>query len=244
MIHKRTTTLLAALVAVLAVGVGMLAAGAATGADAMQFGKQRERLKPDCTNDPKLGSCTAIGSVTGFINKLGKTKKPFVAPSNGKIVAWGLELRDRPSNKVPPGEETSNLQFFRDTFGNDEYGDDPVARISILKRVEGTRFKLKRNSPDVAIPGSFYNQDTTITLAKPLRIQKGEVVALSSMTWLPNIKESNGGNTNWRAKGNASKCQESATLETTPHRGLKTTRGYKCSFDDRLFYSAYFVPKG
>lgn len=243
--HRAAKIGIASAVALIAVAAGMFSAGA-FGASAKELGRMNQSLQPDCGGKPD-SRCVAIGSTTGFSTKLGRTKQPFIAPANGRIVAWGIELGHRPSDRLPPDADEdakSNLEFFQDLFGNDRYGKNPVAQIAILKRLRGVRFRLKSKSPAVNLGSSFYNRDSVITLEDPLAIRKGEVVALSSLTWLPNIKEAaRSGRTEWRAFGPKRECQRSGTLETSAHKKLGTTRGYKCTFDDRLFYSAYFVKK-
>jgi len=237
---------LAFVVAALAVAVGSLSASAVERAqNAKVFGGGDSELKPDCGPKPD-DFCTAIGSVTTFTNQLGDKEDPFVAPSDGKIVAWAIELGHKPSDRVPEGENgKSNLDFFQDLFGSDKFGDGPVARLAILKRQTGVNFKLVDQSPVVKLTGPFYNTDTVITLDRPLPIREGEVVGLTSLTWIPMIrqKERGGGKAGWRASmPRDGGCTESAQIEARPHKRVGTVREYGCKFDARLFYKAYFVP--
>ena len=236
---------LAATVAALVVGAGLVA-GAATGARLVIMGKTSTNPKPSC--DPKPSdSCFAIGSVTGFATKLGDKKRPFVARERGKIVAWSVHLGSKPSNRVPDGSPdgtVSNLQFFQDLFGNENHGKNPVAGIAILNPTgERKKYKLRSKSPPVRLARKF-NEDTIFTLDKPLLIGEGQVVALTSYTWLPNIIPQPAGSTRyaWRASRNAGECGASDARDTKPHANIDTIRQYGCKFNDRFFYRAYFVP--
>ena len=186
-----------------------------------------------------------MATLTGFITHLGDKEDPFVAPSDGKIVAWAVELGHKPSDKVEEGEEgKSNLEFFQDTFGNERFGKGPVGRIAILKRQGGVEFKLRSQSPAVKLTGPFYNQDTVITLDKPLPIREGEIVGLTSHTWIPTLrsKARGGGNAGWRASLNRGNCDEAGILDGKEQKREGSVRQYGCPFTDRLFYKAYFVP--
>lgn len=237
---------LAATVTALVVGAGLIA-GAATGARLVVLGKANTNPKPACDPNPN-DSCFAVGSVTGFVSKLGDQNRPFAAPKRGKIVAWSVSLGSKPSNRVPDGSgegAVSNLQFFQDLFGNERYGKNPVASIAILKPTgENQGYKLRSKSPAVRLARTF-NEETIFTLDKPLLIGEGQTVALSVHTWLPNIIPQSGGSTRyaWRASRKSSECGSGDARDTKPHAKLGSTRRYGCLFNDRFFYKAYFVPK-
>lgn len=230
----------------LAVLAGLFSAGA-FGADSKILGRGDDQLKPDCGPKPE-SDCFAIGTVTGFITKLGETEDPFVAPSDGKIVAWAIELGHKPSDKVPedaPEGTKSNLDFFQDLFGSERFGEGPAARLAILRRDGGSvRFKLRSQSPAVKLSGPFYNEDTVITLEDPLPIREGEVVGLTSLTWLPTLREkaAGGGPAGWRASRLRDECGPDDARTTRAHKKEGSIREYGCKFNDRLFYKAYFVP--
>jgi len=234
----------------LVVAIGAFSAGAQErggGDDAQVFGGGDSELKPFCEKSRERGTCQAIASLTTFITRLGDKKRPFVAPSDGKIVAWSIELGHKPSNRPPEGspDADSNLKIFQDLFGNERYGKGPAARLAILKRQGGgVQFKLADQSPAVKLSGPFYANDTIITLERPLPIQEGEIVGLSSLTWIPTLRprDEGGGQASWRASLNKDECNSDGILNGKPQKRVGSTREYGCQFDDRLFYKAYFVP--
>ena len=152
-VNRSAISIISALVAtalVVAAGAAIRRRGGGGGGGTKVFGKGDSRLKPFCGRAANE-HCLAVGSLTTFINKLGEKKHPFVAPRDGRIVAWSIELGHKPSHKSPKGnpEGKTNLEFFQDLFGNERYGKGPVARLAILKRQgSGVEFKLVDQSPD------------------------------------------------------------------------------------------------
>jgi hypothetical protein len=229
----------------LALAAVVIAAGIASAAGSKVFGAGDADLKPLCEKT-REGTCFVVGSLTTFINRLGDKKHPFTAPSDGRIVAWSIELGHKPSGRPPKDDPDakSNLEFFQDLFGNERYGKGPVARLAILKRQQGVQFKLVDQSPAVKLSGPFYHADTVITLERPIPIRKGEVVGLSSLTWVPMLKphRRGDGKNSWRASLAKGECNEAGIINGKPQKKVGTVRDYACEFDDRLFYKAYFVP--
>jgi len=224
----------------------VVAAGIAVAAqDTKIFGSGGPNIKPFCEKSRAYGTCQVVGSLTTFINRFDGKKHPFVAPSDGRIVAWAVRLGHKPSKRAPKGnpDGKSNLEFFQDTFGNDKWGKGPVARLAILKRQGGVEFKLVDQSPAVKLSSSYYRRDTVITLERPMPIKEGEIVGLSSLTWIPMIKphKAGDGKNSWRASIQKSNCDEDGILGAKPQKKVGSVRDYGCEFSDRLFYKAYFV---
>ena len=233
-------------IAVLALAVGLLSSSA-SGARVIVLGKSATKAKPTCGKKP-ADACFAVGSVTGFVSKIGQRRGPMRAPSNGKIVAWSITLGHKPSNRLPPGSgenDVSNLEFFQNLFGSERYGKNPAARIGILKRDRNSnRYKLTAQSPVVRLAGLF-NPETVITLDQPLGIRDGEVVGLTVETWTPNIRPMGDSNKYlWRASRARGECGSEDARRTKPHHRVGTTRQYGCKFNDQFFYTAYFVRGG
>ncbi len=237
---------LVATVLVVVAGAAFAAGGGGGGGGTKVFGKGDSKLKPFCEKSRERGTCQVVGSLTTFINKLGEKKHPFVAPSDGRIVAWSIELGHKPAHKPPKNDPDgkSNLEFFQDTFGSEKYGKGPVARLAILKRQGGVEFKLADQSPAEKLSGPFYSKETIITLDRPLPIKEGEIVGLSSLTWIPMLKphKRGDGKSAWRASLAKGDCNEAGILAGKPQKKVGSIRPYACQFDDRLFYKAWFVP--
>jgi hypothetical protein len=186
-------------------------------------------------------SCVVEARVTGFQTTIGRTRNPFSAPAHGRIVAWSIKLGT-------PAKE--DMKFFNERFGRSQ------ARISILKpfRAKGAknkkgklRYRLLRHSP-VQDLQPFFGETTTFGLAEPLRVRKGNVVALTMPTWAPAFSIGQ------RAKWRASRAPSDANGPCSLRGGLAnleageaqqrpgSQRRYGCAYKGaRLLYSARFL---
>jgi hypothetical protein len=179
-------------------------------------------------------SCQAIGKTTGFQNTIGRLKSPFAAPFTGKIVAWSIKL-SRPSAK--------QIEFFEDFFDG-----TAQARVSVLKPImkEQKRgrpvYKLKGQTP-VEELAPFFGTTTTFALQAPLKVKRGQIVALTVPTWAPAFAVGLGGNTAWQASRKRNKCNKAADIQAgRAQQGLGTDRTYGCIYKTaRLLYSATVV---
>src|SRR5687767_1360792 len=138
--------------------------GVASGAAARQLGKTARTPEPSCPKTP----CEAVGSVTGYQLIADGTRAPFKAREDGWIVAWAIDLSD-PTN--------SQQDFFADFYQSGQFGMAPTARVSVIKRKDGRDYKLKGQSAVVGL-GSVLGTKQTFTLTDPMRIRKGEFLAL------------------------------------------------------------------
>jgi len=186
--------------------------------------------------------CVVEARVTGFQTRIGARKRPFRVPAAGRIVAWSIKL-GRPSKR--------HLGFFNRSFGRSR------ARISILKptRVRTKsgkrklRFKLRRQSPVQKLQ-HFFGETTSFGLRRPLKVRKGNVVALTIPTWAPAFSVGLD-RARWRASRRATKsdgpCANKSGFANVDAGEPQTRKGglrwYGCFYSDaRLLYSARFVP--
>jgi hypothetical protein len=198
-----------------------------------------------CPEDP----CQAIVKTTGFQTAIGNTKSPFAAPYAGRIVAWSIKL-SAPSTTRKPGQSESQMEFF-----NKFAGGSPQARISVLKPIRkkikaGKQiYKLKSQSPIEELT-PFLGTTTTFTLQSPLKINPGQIVALTVPTWAPAFALGQGKETGWRASRIRTECgtsknpteAEAQIKAGTPHEAVGTRRAYGCPYNTaRLLYSATIV---
>lgn len=223
-------TMLLAAVMALAIGIGR--AGAV---GAKVIGEGGENTKPTC---PKR-DCNATGAVTGYQLTFGGKRGVFKVPSDGKLVAWSIELA-RPDN--------FSRDFFEENLSRKGYGGDPYARIGILKKVQGKQrnsFKLAKQTPAVDLKRSL-GKTPIFTLGKPLNIKKGQVVALSVPTWATNFVAGDGSKSTWRASRKPDRCDLSSAdnrAASKPQMRKGTTKVYGCKYTgERLLYKAYYTP--
>jgi hypothetical protein len=224
-------------VAALAVLAGSVAIGlvATAGAErAVTLGKTKRTPRPSCPKDP----CLVMGHVTGFQRSAAGKNGLFRPDEPGKIVAWSVDLSK-------PNKEQRNI--FGEAGGTERYGKGPTAGIGILRKKSRGRYELMRRSPIMKMR-EYYGDQPVITLEKPLRVRAGDIVAVTTATWLPNFAGGLSKRDVWVASRKPDECNapDIETFFEQSHAHLKegSTRRYGCTYNKaRLLYWAYFVPK-
>jgi hypothetical protein len=250
-------TLTAVIVAILCIGLGIQVA---EGAKSKTLGRTPSSPRPMCPEKkvpPAQATvkdfCEVTGQVTGFQRSADGKQGLFKVKKDGKIVAWSVDLSDpRKSERKTFGKASQTNQF----------GKAPTAGISIIRATDGSDFKLKSASPVISVR-RYYKQKPVITLDKPLRVRKGDVVALTTATWLPAFTRiGQKPSDEWvgsRKKSDwtdGKSCNLPNNLNTSeerlkyffdhsaPQRKIGSERPYQCVYKGaRILYWAYFVPK-
>lgn len=185
-------------------------------------------------------NCVVEARVTGFQTRIERIKDPFHVPAHGRIVAWSIKLGK-------PAKE--DMKTFNGRFGASQ------ARISILKPIKvrrgrrpaKLRYKLRRQS-SVQNLQPFFGETTTFGLADPLKVRKGNLVALTISTWAPAFAV--GQEARWRASRAPSRKRGPCFLRTGlanlgaggPHEQIGAQRRYGCTYRGaRLLYTARFI---
>ncbi len=210
----------------------LIGPGSAWAAPAKTLGNTSRTPAPACPGDP----CEAVGSVTGYQLVADGVRAPFKARENGWIVAWALDLSE-PKN--------SQINFFGDFYQSATFGLTPTARISVIRRRDGRDYKLKGQSAVVPLTNMFGNRET-FTLTDPLKMKKGDFVALTIPTWSPSFAVNLARGTNvWRASRVDGKCDGTENIESgKPQQKVGSTRSYGCDYQAaRLLYWAYYSPR-
>lgn len=178
--------------------------------------------------------CLVEARVTGFQTTVGALKAPTIVPMAGRITSWQINLG------TPT--DTANA-YFKDRFG------PARARLSVLKPIrKGGKhvFKLLRQSPVQPLKPQF-GKLATFTLASPLKVAKGQRIALTIPTWAPAFSVGHTDGTTWRAsrastrkRGECFTNDGLANLNAgSPHKRLGSDRSYGCSYKGAmLLYSA------
>ncbi len=247
MSHRRTsnrgaTRRLAALLAFAALCIGLAAAIGISTAGAKRatiIGKTKSTPPPACPKDTSRNPCTATGRVTGFMLEADGHKHPYNIFKDGKIVAWSIDL-SKPTK--------DQYDFFGTLLQNDTFGKHPSARIAVIKNKGHHKYKLLKQTPAIDL-NSDLGRKQTFTLGKPLRVHRGQVVALSLPSWAPAFTGSVSASGNkWRASRKSKKCNvdrdhiQNAKASKAQQK-VGSVRPYKCDYSAaRLLYWAYFVP--
>jgi hypothetical protein len=232
---RRWLLVLAALAALLSAGLAQRASEADAAKTADLFGKTKSVPKPLCPNKKNEAKCAGTGSVTGFGVSFDGKRGLYKAPSDGHIVAWSVDL-SKPTR--------SQRDFFEETFKDPKFGTEPQAGISILKRKgKRSRYTLAKKSPTMPLDDSL-GRKPIFTLDKPLKIQKGRIVALTMPTWAPLYTNRVSPAKNfWKASRKSDACSEEDVPKAKPHVRKGSTREYGCKLSgERILYWAFFVP--
>ena len=115
---------------------------------------------------------------------------------------------------------------------------------------QAKKYKLLRQSPTVKLGGALGRKEI-FTLDKPLRIRKGQVVALTFPTWASNfaLNIEPAQDNQWRAS-RKKKCgpeqheqDQRFAKKSKPQQKVGSVRHYSCDYTAaRLLYWAYYVP--
>ncbi len=227
--------------------VALVAVSSAPGTAASVLGVAKGKAPPSCPtpdgaagDDPK--TCFTFARVTGFQVTAGGERALFKVPTDGELVAWSVDLSE-PSES----EEAA--------FTVDQKLGEPSARIAVLKPKGKSDFKLTKQSPKVELSSELGRQPI-FTLDEPLRVKAGDVIGLSTYSWLPNLAH-NGDllvdDDEWRASRNRDRCgddpdktseENAADLKkSVPQRKIGSIRSYGCTYGPaRILYRAYYVP--
>jgi hypothetical protein len=189
------------------------------------LGQTASTPDPSCPGLP----CQAIGSVTGFQVSNGQTRSPFIVPHDGTIKSWTLTLA-QPTNQ-------------QRSFFNGFFGTPPEARISILRRVPNTnppRYTL-RSQGSIKVLTPYLGQ--TVKFGSSLRVEQGDIVAITVLTWAPAFAQNLSSSNVWRASREAGKCTNSTDIrQGEPQVGLGRRATYGCRYSTaRLLYTATLV---
>jgi hypothetical protein len=235
----------ALLCAALVAAIAIPTAGAV---NAKVIGKTKNTPNASCPNKKNQANCQVVGRVTGFMTIADGKKHPFNVFKAGKIVAFAVDL-SRPLNT----KKYPQKSYFGQLFENKKYGKTPTARLAVIKKKGKKRYKLIRQGPVVKL-GDALGQKRIYTLDQPLRVRKGQIVAMTYPTWAPNFASSVSSSKNqWKGSRKKDNCAPKSGLErdkrafarnSHSQEKVDSVRRYGCQYTGgRLLYWAYFVPK-
>lgn len=214
----------------LALAVALTAlAPAVAHAKIIELGATETQPKPSCPAEGTETPCRAVSRVTGYQNRIGAIKDPFVVPRDGRIVAWTLVLA-RPTKK-------------EQSFFNAGFGGEPQAAITVLKKAEeNTTDQTVTAQSGVQVLTDYLGKRVQFPLVESLPVLKGERVALTVPTWAPVLAYGFPGNVAWRASRSSENegCDDFASLAAM--RTIGGTRPFQCYYNTaRLTYSVTLI---
>jgi hypothetical protein len=169
--------------------------------------------QPSCPLSP----CAVISRTTAIQVNDGGVSGPFKIRQDGRIRSWSVTLA---------APSTYEIHYF-----DKHEGGTARAAIAILQNVGGLAYKLVALSPVVHLQPDF-GTTAQVRLANPIRVVKGEVLALAVPTWLPALALDYPTTTSWRASRSSSRCSD-VGLETMQSL-LGASAVYGCLYQTAL----------
>src|SRR3954453_3310048 len=213
------------LLVVFASTAGAAAGESETAQTTVVLGETATTPDPSCPESP----CQAIGSVTGFQVSTSQGALPFRVRKDGKIKSWTLTL----------SQPTSSQRSFFNGF----FGSPPEARLAILRRVAGTnppRYNLRAQG-SIHVLSPYLGQ--TVRFGASLKVEKGDMVAITVPTWAPAFAQGLSAKNVWRASREPGKCTNSTDVrQGEPQEKVGTRAEYGCRYATaRLLYTVTVV---
>jgi hypothetical protein len=196
-------------------------APAAASASIIEVGDLGDKFPPSCPASP----CEVISRTTAFQARVGDQRKLFVAPKDGRIVAWSITL-GAPKPKV--------RKYFEENLGGPSQ-----AAISVLKQGDRRYGRVLAVSPRQTLT-PYFGQTVQFPLTTSLPVAKGNIVALSVPTWAPALGLGLGPDSVWRASRAKDACDD--TQKQSAQTDVQDLTQYKCRYRTaRLTYSATLI---
>lgn len=211
-----------------------LALAAVANGAVREVGAQTLFTAPTCQDT----TCQVLTRTTVFQLKVGNRSNVSRVPRDGSLVAYTMYL---------PAVVAKYYTYFSTTFGG-----APTARISVLRRtprkgVTKYRYTLVGQSEKLNVK-RYLGGAPSFALSKPLAVKRGDVIGLTTDSWLPNFILRNEDLTStWRSsrpKGKCSREGNDITNLTTPtmHETVDQIKQYNCGFTGaRILYHATVV---
>jgi hypothetical protein len=218
-----------------AISYGGEDAGAAR---AKEIGKTKSWPKASCPTPnsnsfPARRGCQVLGEVTGFQIEASGKEDLMRVPADGHIVGWSVDLA-RPNK--------SERNFFERVLGDRAFNGAPSARLSMLSKADGRKYRLRGQSPVIRM-NPLLGRRQYFTLNNPIEVKQGWTAALTTQTWVPSFAHDLRNDDLWRASRPSDRCEgeKNLTERSRPHLKPGTVKTYGCTYRDaRILYWAYF----
>jgi hypothetical protein len=190
-------------------------------AQIIEVGDIGARFPPSCPASP----CEVISHTTAFQTRVAGERKQFVAPSDGRLVAWSITLG------TPKAKQR---KYFEDILGG-----VAQAGVTVLKQGDRRYGRVLAASPLQKLT-PFFGQTVQFPLEQSLPVAEGNVIALTVPTWAPALGLGLGRDSVWRASRAKDACDD--TKKQSAQTDTNDLTQYKCVYRTaRLTYSATLI---
>ena len=216
-VMRRTRLTLAATLGLAVAAVPAYAAftevGVVTGETAMP--------DPSCPAKP----CNAFSRTTGYQVKVGEQRNMYAVPADGRIVAWTIKLSAPTKAQV--------------AFFDKNLGGAAAARLTVVRPGNKLYARVLAQGEDQAL-APYFGQSPQFALKTSIPVKKGNVIALSTPTWVPSLAINQAGTVSWRATRDKGNCNDFST--PTAQTGVNNITRFFCLYRTaRLTYTATVV---
>jgi len=207
----------------------VLALAPTASARIVELGATADAVTPSCPADP----CEAAVRVTGYQGRsAGGPKNPYYIRRDGTLVAFTLTLA------APTAEQT---QFF-----NDNFGSPAQVRLSVLRRGATRKTRLEHRlvqQSELFRVDRFFGSSPTFVLSKPLRVKKGNWIAVTVPTWAPIFANKLTKSDWWRSSRAKNNCETPRSLRQWAMQDLREVNVFGCTYSGaRLLYTVTYIP--
>jgi hypothetical protein len=197
----------------------------------VELGATAESAEPSC---PAANQCLSLVRVTGYQGRAaGGRKNPFYIRRDGYIVAFTVTLG------VPTAQDIAG-------FG-DTYGSPAQVQLSVLRKGDTRKTRLEHRLVQKTEPfavDDYFGSSPTFTLEQPLRVKKGNWIALTVPTWAPALATGLTGSDWWRSSRAKGSCDaRNGIYRSFEMQELRGINVFGCTYNTaRLLYTATYIP--
>jgi len=209
-----------------------LLAPATASARIVELGAKNPAANPSCPADP----CEVLARITGYPGRAATVKNPYYIRRDGYLVAFSVQLGS-------PSED--QYTYFTDDPDGPEFGE-PEVQISVLRRGDTRKTRLNhrllQQSPAFEVT-RYLGSTPTFVLVDPLRVRKGNIVALTTTTWAPAFANNLTSNNWWRSSRAKGSCDTPKSLAQFAMTTRLRISVFGCTYHRaRPLYTVTYVP--
>ena len=219
---KRTLLLIPVLVAA-------LVWAPAASARIVELGAVADAVNPSCPADP----CEAAVRVTGLQGRAaGGPKNPYYIRRSGYVVAFTVTLA------APTAEQVA--------FFNDNFGSPAEVGLSALRKSDKKKTRLNYrlvNQSQLFEVENYFGSKPTFVLDQPMRVRKGNWIAITVPSWAPIFANNLTRSDWWRSSRAKNSCETPRSLRQFAMTELREVNVFGCTYSGaRLLFTATYVP--
>jgi hypothetical protein len=211
----------------------LLIAAPAASARVVELGSKNGPMTASCPAAP----CAVLARVTGYPGHAGTVKNPYYIRRDGYLVAFTVPLATPTDDQI--------AYFTDDPPPAPQFGE-PEIQISVLRKGDKRKTRLNHRllaqSPAFKVR-HYFGSTPTFVLPEPIRVHKGNIVALTTTTWAPAFAATLSRSNWWRASRPKDSCDAPESLAQFSMTTLKDVNVLGCTYHGALpLYTVTYIP--